>query len=72
MRRATSVTVVRAQALCLLERLTYLSLGARGAVERRRLAERLQERRTRESQAYILSHLNRGLNRVGRTFVPHG
>ena len=71
-RRATSVTVVRAQALCLLERLTYLSPGARGAVERRRLAERLQERRTRESQAYTLSHLNRGLNWVGRTFVPHG
>ena len=34
-RRAFSVTVVRAQALCLLERLAHLGPGARAAAQRR-------------------------------------
>ena len=44
-RRAVSVAVVRAQSICLLERLAFLGPGVRAAVQRRQLAERLLERR---------------------------
>ena len=64
-RRATSV--VR---LCLLERLAHLGPGARAAEERRRVVRQLEERRTREAQAYRQAHMNRGLCREGRAFVP--
>ena len=47
-RRSVSVEVVRAQSLCLLERLAFLGPGARAAVQRRQLAEHLEERRRRE------------------------
>ena len=69
-RRAVSVQVVRSQALCLLERLAHLGPGARSAGERRRVAERLEETRRRQVEAYNLAHQNRGLSRVGRAFVP--
>ena len=69
-RRATSVMVVRLQALCLLERLAHLGPGARAAGERRRVVRQLEERRTRETQAYRQAHMNRGLGREGRAFVP--
>ena len=69
-RRAASVTVVRQQALCLLERLAHLGPGARAAGERRRVVRQLEERRRREAQAYRMAHLNRGLGREGRAFVP--
>ena len=69
-RIATSVVVVRSQQLCLLERLTFLGPGARAATERRALTQRLEERRRRDALAYQLSHINRGLARVGRAFIP--
>ena len=58
-RRATSVVVVRLQALCLQERLAHLGPGARAAGERRRVVKQLEERRRREAQAYRLAHLKR-------------
>ena len=50
-RRATSVAVVRQQALCLLERLAHLGPGARAARERRKVVKQLEERRRREAEA---------------------
>ena len=70
MRRALSVQIVRSNALCLLERLAFLSPGARAAGERRRVVERLEESRKQQAQAYNLAHQGRGLSRVGMAFVP--
>ena len=70
MRRATSVTVVRLQAICLLERLAHLGPGAWAVGEQCRVVRQLEERRTREVQAYRQAHMNRGLGREGRAFVP--
>ena len=47
-RRSASVCVVRAQAVCLLERLAFLGPGARAAADRRQGNLRLVERRRRE------------------------
>ena len=69
-RRAFSVTVVRSNALCLLERLAQLGPGTRAAGERRRAAQVLDERRRQQAQAYSVAHRQRGLSRVGRTFIP--
>ena len=66
-RRAASVTVVRSQAMCLLERLSQLGPGARAAAQRRQVTLRLEDRRRRDRQAYRLAHERRG--RVGRAFV---
>ena len=68
-RRATSVVIVRSQALCLLERLAQLGPGARAAAQRRQATLQLEERRRRERQAYALAFERRGLSRVGRAFV---
>ena len=65
-----SVEVVRAQAVCLLDRLGHLLPGARAAAQRRQLALRLDQRRRRERQAFALAHERRGLGQVGRAFVP--
>ena len=69
-RRAFSVTVVRAQALCLLERLAHLGPGARAAAQRREVTMGLKERRRMERQAIALANQGRGLSRVGRAFIP--
>ena len=68
-RRSVSVCVVRAQAVCLLERLAFLGPGARAAAERRKGNLRLIERRRREAQAHQLAFQARGLGRWGRAFV---
>ena len=68
-RRSVSVCVVRAQAVCLLERLAFLGPGARAAAERRQGNLRLMERRRHEAQAYQLAFQARGLGREGRAFV---
>ena len=68
-RRSASVCVVRAQAVCLLERLAFLGPGARAAAERRQENLRLVERRRREAQAYMLAFQARGLGREGTAFV---
>ena len=51
-RRAFSVTVVKAQALCLLERLAHLGPGAQAAAQRRGVTMGVEERRRRERQAF--------------------
>jgi hypothetical protein len=69
-RRALSVTVVRANALCLLARLAHLGPGAREAASRREGALRQEERRRQDQQACDLAWQSRGSSRVGRAFVP--
>ena len=69
LRRSMSVTVVRAQALCLLDRLAQLGPGARAAAHRRQATLRMEEGRRRERQAFHLANLGRGLSRVGRAFI---
>ena len=68
-RRAMSVTVVRANAHCLLERLSQLGTGAGAAARRRQDTLRLEERRQQDRQAFDLAWKARGSNRVGRAFV---
>ena len=68
-RRALSVTIVRANALCLLERLSQLGPGAGAAAKRRQVAVRLEERRRQDRQAFDLAWQARGASRVGRAFV---
>ena len=68
-RRALSVTIVRANALCLLERLSQLGPGARAAAQRRQAALHLEERRRQERQAFDLAWQARRSSRVGRAFV---
>ena len=69
-RRAFSIQIVRNQALCLLERLAHLGPGARSAGERRKVVQRLDDRRRQEAQAYSLAQRQRGLSRVGMAFIP--
>merc|ERR1719500_540704 len=59
-RRALSVTIVRANALCLLERLSQLGPGAGAAAKRRQVAVRLEERRRQDRQAFDLAWQARG------------
>ena len=68
-RRALSVTIVRANALCLLERLSQLGPGAGAAAKRRQVAVRMEERRRQDRQAFDLAWQARGTSRVGRAFV---
>ena len=69
-RKFLSVAFVRAQNLCLLNRLGFLGEGAKAAAGRRDLAKSLEERRKRERVAHFEAHVRgRGLSRVGQTFV---
>ena len=69
-RRALSVTVVRANAYCLMERLAHLGPGAGAAAKRREGALRQEEKRRQDRQAFDLAWQSRGSSRVGRAFVP--
>ena len=64
-----SVTIVRANSLCLLERLSQLGPGARAAAQRRQAALHLEERRRQERQAFDLAWQARRSSRVGRALV---
>ena len=68
-RRALSVTIARANAMCLLERLSQLGPGAGAAAKRRQVALQLEERRRQDRQAFDLAWQARGASRVGRAFV---
>ena len=68
-RRALSVTIVRSQALCLLERISMIQPGARSASERRNVTLRLEETRRRQAESYRLAQCNRGTSRLGRAFI---
>ena len=54
-RRAMSVTIVGANALCLLSRLSQLGPGARAAARRRQETLRMEERRWRDSEAIYMA-----------------
>ena len=69
-RKYLSTSFIRAQSLCLLNRLGFLGEGANPAAGRRILAKRLEEGRKRDRQAHYLAHIcGRGLSREGQTFV---
>ena len=69
-RNYLSVTFIRAQSLCLLNRLGFLGEGAKAAAGMRDLAKRLEEGRRRERQASYLAHVRgQGLSRTGQIFV---
>ena len=69
-RKYLSTAFIRAQSLCLLNRLGFLGEGAKAAAGRRNLAKRLEEGRRRDRQAHYLAHIRgRGLSREGQTFV---
>ena len=59
-RRAMSVTIVGANALCLLNRLSKLGPGARAAARRRQETLRLEERRRRDREAFDMVWHARG------------
>ena len=70
-RRCLSTAFIRAQGLCLLNRLCFLGKGAKEAAGRRNLAKQLEVRRRRELQAHFQAHIRgQGLSRVGQIFVP--
>ena len=69
-RKYLSTAFIRAQSLCLVNRLGFLGDGAKAAAERRDLAKRLEVGRRREQQAHYQAHVRgMGLSRVGQTFV---
>ena len=68
-RRALSLDFVRAQALCLLTRLTYLGDGAGSAARRREQATWQEEERRRVQRAHFEAHIRgRGVPRAGEIF----
>jgi hypothetical protein len=70
-RKYLSTSFIRAQGLCLINRLSYLGEGAQAAAGRRQLAASLEEGRRRDRQAHHLAHVRgRGLSREGQIFVP--
>ena len=65
-RKFLSTAFIRAQSLCLLNRLGYLGEGAKAAAGRRDLAKRLEVGRRRELEAHFEAHIRgRGLSRTG-------
>ena len=69
-RRALSVTVVRANAYRLLEHLGHLGPGAGAAAKRREGALRQEEKRRQNRQAFDLAWQSTGSCWVGRAVVP--
>ena len=70
-RKYLSTSFVRAQSLCLLNRLCFLGDGAKAAAGRRDLARRLEIARKRDLQAHHQAHVRgQGLSRSGLIFVP--
>ena len=69
-RKYLSISFIRAQSLCLLNRLCFLGEGAVAAAGRRDLTRRLEEGRRRDRQASYMAHIRgRGLSREGQIFV---
>ena len=70
-RKYLSTAFIKAQSLCLINRLAHLGEGAKAAAARRVLAKRLDEGRRRDRMAHFLAHMRgRGLSREGQVFVP--
>ena len=69
-RKYLSTAFVRAQSLCLINRLAHLGEGAKAAAGRRSMAKRLEVGRRREREAHYEAHIRgMGLSRVGQVFV---
>ena len=69
-RKYLSTAFIRAQSLCLLNRLCYLGEGAKAAAGRRNLTKRLEVGRRREREAHFQAHIRGlGLSRAGQLFV---
>ena len=69
-RKYLSTSFVRAQSLCLINRLAHLGEGAKAAAGRRSLARKLEVGRRREREASFQAHIRgMGLSRVGQVFV---
>ena len=69
-RKYLCTSFIRAQSLCLINRLCFLGEGAVAAAGRRDLARRLEEGRRRDRQATFLAHIRgRGLSREGQIFA---
>ena len=69
-RKYLSTSFIRAQSLCLINRLSFLGEGAQAAAGRRSVAKQLEEGRRRERQAHYLAHIRgRGLSREGQIFI---
>ena len=70
-RRVLSCVFVRAQALCLLARLSQVGAGARGAADRRAAAIKADFTRRQEARANWFANVRgRGLSRVGIIYIP--
>ena len=69
-RKYLSTSFIRAQSLCLINRLSFLDEGAQAATGRRSVAKQMEEGRRRERQAHYLAHVRgRGLSREGQIFI---
>ena len=70
-RKFLSTAFIKANSLCLINRLGYLGDGAKAAAGRRDLARRLEVSRKRDLNAHFQAHIRgQGLSRVGQIFVP--
>ena len=70
-RKYLSTSFIRAQSLCLLNRLCFLGEGAKAAAGRRDLAKSLEISRKRDLMAHHQAHIRgQGLSRAGLIFVP--
>ena len=69
-RRILSVNFVTAQAICLLNRISYLGAGGKAASERRSMMMRREDARRQERQSHYLAHIKGcGLSKVGCLFT---
>lgn len=70
-RKFLSTAFFRAQGLCFLNRLCFLSKGAKEAARRRDMPRRLEISRKRDLQAHYQAHIcNSALARIGQICVP--
>ena len=69
-RRVLSVSFVKAQSVCLLNRVRYLGSAGKSASERRSLMMRREEICRKERDSHYLAHVKgRGLSRMGQLFT---
>ena len=65
-RKYLSTSFIRAQSLCLINRLCYPGEGVQAAAGRRSVAKQMEESRRRDRQATYMAHIRgRGLSREG-------
>ena len=70
-RKYLSTSFIRAQSLCLLNRLCFLGEGAKAAAGSQDLAKSVEISRKRDLLAHHQAHIRgQGLSRAGLIFVP--